>query len=71
MSRPYVITFPSSVREGGGRVGVVITNIIRIVPHEKNPETSILFMVDRSATLVDMTIDQVRDAINTFLGLPS
>jgi hypothetical protein len=71
MSRPYVITFPSSVREGHGRVGVVITNIIRIVPHEKNPETSILFMVDRSATLVDMTIDQVRDSINTFLGLAS
>jgi len=68
MSIPYVINFPSSVREDDGLVGVVITNIIRIVPHEKNPKTSILFMCDRSATMVDLTIDQVRDAINTFLA---
>jgi hypothetical protein len=68
MSIPYIINFPSSVREDDGRVGVVITNIIRIVPHERNPDTSILFMCDRSATMVDLTIDQVRDAINTFLA---
>ena len=67
MSTPYVVTLPSAVRGGGRLVGVVITNIIRMVPHDKNEEATVLFMHDRSATIVDMPIDEVRDHINNFL----
>jgi hypothetical protein len=67
MSTPYVVTFPASRRSGVEFVGVVITNIIRMVPHDKNPEATVMFMIDRSATIVDMPIEQVRDHINNFL----
>ncbi len=67
MSTPYVVTFPSSIRGGGRLVGVVITNVVRMVPHDKNEDVTVLFMIDKSATIVDLPIEQVRDHINTFL----
>ena len=57
---PYAISLPYN----NNTVGVVITNILNMLPHRDNPNKTVIHLVGGGYAFADLTVTEIVEIIN-------